>query len=176
MPTLAPGSSARVTRRGVGCSAQVVRGFTLIELMVVLAIVAISVALVALALRDPTQDRLERDATRLAALLEMARAEARATGLPVTWVPANTPRDNDSTAGDTAARFRFVGLSAKTALPSAWLDDRVSAQVVGGSSLRLGPEAILPPQRVILSLDANRIEVTSDGLQAFAVVAAAANP
>jgi general secretion pathway protein H len=152
------------------------RGFTLIELMVVLAIVAIGVAVVALALRDPTLDRLERDATRLAALLEMARAEARASGLPVAWVPAAAAREGATGLAGQSAPFHFVGLSAKTSLPSQWLDPRVQAQVISGPTLRLGPEAILPPQRVLLSLDGQRIEVASDGLEAFGVVNAPAAP
>ena len=175
MLTLVPGNNVRGTRQFAPRAA---RGFTLIELMVVLAIVAISVAVVSLALRDPTLDRLERDATRLAALLEMARAEARTTGLPVSWVPLGASGDiapaADPQTGAAAAQFRFIGLSAKTALPSGWLDGRVQAQVIGGTRLRLGPEAILPAQRVMLSLDAERIEVASDGIEAFAVVSAAA--
>jgi general secretion pathway protein H len=135
------------------------------------------VAVASLALRDPIQNQLERDATRLAALLEMARAEARASGLPVSWVPTN---DAQAPAADVPARrFRFVGLSAKTALPTQWLDARVQGQVVGGTSLRLGPEAILPAQRVVLMLEDQRLEVTSNGIDAFAVAsvgAAAATP
>jgi general secretion pathway protein I len=130
MPTLAPGNKVRRADRPSA------RGFTLIEVMVVLAIIAIGVAVTALALRDPTQNQLERDATRLAALLEMARAEARASGLPVTWVPSN---DAQPPAADApAARFRFVGLSAKTALPSQWLDNRVQAQVPGARGYSAG--------------------------------------
>ena len=170
MPTLAPGNRLPIPLRTPP------RGFTLIELMVVIAIIAISVAVVSLALRDPIQDRLERDAARLAALLEMARAEARASGLPVVWVPAASERDPVPGAAGLSAQFRFIGLSAKTSLPSHWLDARVQAQVISGANVRLGPEAILPPQRVMLSLERQRIEVASDGLQAFAVVNLPAAP
>ena len=150
MPISAPGNRNTVRRFK--------RGFTLIEVMVVVAIIAIGAGVVSLALRDPLLDRLERDGARLAALLEMARAEARAAAAPVRWVPG---RDGD------AAGFRFVG--AHTALPTHWLDDRVRAQIVGGASIVLGPDAILPAQRIVLSLEAQRLELSSDGLSSFAV-------
>ena len=50
------------------------RGFTLLELLVVLSIMALATVGVGLAMRDGTQAQLERDAERLAALLESARA------------------------------------------------------------------------------------------------------
>ena len=56
------------------------QGFTLLELLVVVALIAIATAGVSLSLRDSADSALERDATRLAALLETARAQARASG------------------------------------------------------------------------------------------------
>ena len=73
------------------------RGFTLIELMVVVAIVALGTALAALALRDSDDAALAREAERLAALLESARAQSRTAGVPVRWRP-------------TAGGFAFDGL------------------------------------------------------------------
>ena len=153
MPTSAPGNSLRA-----GTPA---RGFTLIEVMVVVAIIAIGASVVSLALRDPALDRLERDGARLAALLEMARAEARAGAAPVRWVPVQE--------GSTT-HFRFIGLPTASQLPTRWLDERVQAQIVGATSITLGPDAILPAQRIVLSLDAQRLELGSDGLSSFAVV------
>src|SRR5215212_5523953 len=49
------------------------RGFTLIELMVVVAVIAIATAVASLALRDPAASKLEHEAARLASLLESAR-------------------------------------------------------------------------------------------------------
>ena len=46
------------------------RGFTLLELLVVISIVALATAGVGLAMRDSGQALLERDAARLAALLD----------------------------------------------------------------------------------------------------------
>jgi general secretion pathway protein H len=135
-------------------------GFTLIELMVVVALIAVAVALVSLAMRDGEADRLERDAVRLATLLETARAEARASGLPVRWLPA-------SDGGER--QFRFVGLPAARQLPERWLDEHVVAQVVGSDALVLGPDAILAPQRVRLQLGEQRLTLATDGLAAFAL-------
>jgi general secretion pathway protein H len=50
------------------------------------------------------------------------------------------------------------------------MDEGVSAEVVGRNSLVLGPEAILPPQRVILRLDDRSLEIGSDGLAPFGVL------
>lgn len=136
-------------------------GFTLIELMVVMAILAIGVGLVALSIRDPASTRLEHDAARLVALLETARTEARAGGFGAVWVPATEPGQED---------FRFVGLPASLKLPSRWLDSAVTAQVAGRTSVNLGPDAILAPQRIVLRLGEQRLEIATDGIAAFAVV------
>ena len=85
MPTSAPGSERRRhPRRGPAARAA---GFTLIELLIVIAIVALTTSLIAVSLRDSRLQTLEREADRLAMLLETARAESRATGLPWSWAP-----------------------------------------------------------------------------------------
>jgi len=140
------------------------RGFTLIELMVVVAIIAIAAGVAALALRDPAATRLDREAVRLAALLDSARAEARASGLPVRWQPV--PADRRDASGD---QFRFIGLPPSAQLPTHWLGEGVSAQVVGAPAVRLGPEATIGPQRIVLSLDEQRVVLQTDGLGPFVV-------
>ena len=62
-------------------------GFTLIELMVVVALIAVASAMISLSLRDPSASQLDKEASRLVALLESARAQARASGLPVRCSP-----------------------------------------------------------------------------------------
>lgn len=145
------------------------RGFTLIELIVVVAIVAIAAGVTSLALRDPSASQLEREAARLSALLESARAEARTLGLPVRWQPATTDPQ-------AAQQFRFVGLPASSDMPTRWLHEGVQAQVVGASAVVLGPEATIPPQRVLLMLGQQRVVLVTDGLGPFVVEDAEAAP
>jgi general secretion pathway protein H len=163
----AAAASARRRRRGAG--------FTLIELLVVIAIVALTAGIVSLALRDADAGRLERDAVRLAALLEAARAESRATGIAVWWVPAGAGDTADDTAGQAAADgtdgggFRFVGLPDAAGMPRAWLDDGVRAEVLGPPRVQLGPEALIGAQRIVLRLGEHRLELATDGLGPFTV-------
>ena len=164
MPRSAPGNSAGPgpeaacgSRRGDG-------GFTLIELLIVVAIIAIGSAVAGLSLRDPQATQLEREAARLAALLESARSEARAGGLAVRWLP----RSADARATG-AADFEFVGLPAALAFPSRWLQRQVQADVVGAPAVALGPEPLIGSQRIILTLGERRLTLATDGLAPFSV-------
>lgn len=151
MPTLALGS-----RRGR-------RGFSLIELLVVVALVAIAAATIGLALRDPAQVQLEREAERLIALLETARAEARASGLDVRWQASrpDAPKGQD---------FVFIGLPAKAELPQRWLGERVGVEFDHNArELVLGPEPMLPRQGLRLRLGAQQLRIATDGLKPFAI-------
>ena len=78
------------------------RGFAMIELLIVVALIAMASGLVTFALRDPAATRLEQEAGRLTALLESARAEARASGLRVIWEPVSAEGTGNSSAGPTA--------------------------------------------------------------------------
>ena len=158
------------------------RGFTLIELMIVVALIAIASAVASLALRDPAATQLEREAVRLAALLESARAEARASGLAVTWTPGAVDagpaglRPADGSDDATRVDFRFTGLPPSAALPQRWLAPGVSAEVVGARSVPLGPEPLIGTQRIVLSLNDRRLTLATDGLGPFAVVDGGAAP
>ena len=143
----------------------------MVELLIVIAIIALAVGLISVALPDGDAARLEEEGERLTALLEMARAEARVSGGTVRWVP-KSEGEVASDANGTTVNFRFVGLPAAAALPTRWLDPRVSAQVVGDTTVLLGPEAILPAQRIVLRLAERRLELGTDGLGPFAVAAA----
>jgi len=138
-------------------------GFTLLELLVVVAIMALATAGVGLALRDSSQTQLEREAQRLSALLESARAQSRMTAAPVRWT-------------STATGFRFDGTNGTT-LPTQWLGDDVV--VAPTASLSLGPEPIIGPQSLRLASRSHperSLTITTDGVGPFAVVADSATP
>ncbi|MGJ7489056.1 prepilin-type N-terminal cleavage/methylation domain-containing protein [Variovorax sp. ZT4R33] len=174
MPTSAAGSSqpsppragAAARRRSGGLP--ICGGFTLLELLVVIAIIAMATAGVGLALRDSGQATLEREADRLSALLESARAQSRASGTAVFWRP--TPQGPRG--------FVFDGLPPG-ALPNDWLSEGTTAQPAmndgrPATALQLGPEPIIAPQQVLLTSDtlpARTLRIVTDGLRPFTVVA-----
>ncbi|MFM9880778.1 MAG: prepilin-type N-terminal cleavage/methylation domain-containing protein [Burkholderiaceae bacterium] len=147
------------------------RGFTLLELMVVVAIIALASAGVGFALRSSEEAALEREGQRLAALLEAGRAQSRASGVAALWRP-------------TPGGFRFDGLQQQD-LPSRWLHETTRATLESAATRRsgaappqalvLGPEPLIGPQSVLLqSADQpdKRLRVATDGLRPFAVVLA----
>ena len=131
--------------------------------MVVVVIVAIASAAVVLTLRDRSQSKLEEEGARLSALLESARTQSRIVGTEVRWQPLAT------------GGFEFAGLPSLAAreLPTRWLDSDTTATVVGAPQLRLGPEPLLPAQRVLLHLGERELAVGTDGLSPFQIVTGA---
>jgi len=140
------------------------RGFTLLELIVVIAIIAMSTVAVSLAMRDSRETQLDREAERLTALLESARAQSRTSGVAVRWRPV-------------ANGFVFDGLPPE-ALPGVWLAEGMSAQAAtfDGTpepALLMGPEPIIPAQQVVISFAGPTLlsrRLATDGLRPFAIV------
>lgn len=138
-------------------------GFTLVELLVVMAIIGLAMAGVAFAMRDTSEAVLDREAERLAALFEAARAQSRASGVPVRWRL-------------TEQGFVFDGTD-ENALPTQWMSVGIHVQGLTSNGLRanaiqLGPEPIIPAQQVTLASDnvpGRSLLVSTDGLRPFSV-------
>jgi general secretion pathway protein H len=172
-------------------------GLTLLELLVVLAIIGLAMAGVSLSLRDSNQTQIEREAQRLVAVLEAARAQSRTSGVALVWQP--TPE------GFVIRPALAAGQSNNTSSPSAlnnptspiansiasrnetWLAAgtqaviSTSATAVNNAApanlVVLGPEPILPPTRITLSVatvnsakPATSMSIGTDGLQPFQIV------
>jgi general secretion pathway protein H len=157
MRTSAPGNRARHLASRAPCARVRAAGFTLIELLVVVAIIAIASAGVSFALRDSAATQLDREAQRLSALFESARAQSRTSGVPVVWHPVQ-------------GGFRFDGLPAGT-LPENWLSPETYAE--DGAAVVLGPEPVIGRQSVVLASSTTprrSLRIATDGLRPFAVI------
>lgn len=146
MPTSAPGSLKRQPPRPVARAAGA-RGLTLLELLVVASLIALVSAGASFALRDSGRLAVEQDALRLAAWLNAAHAQARATGAPVTW------------------RAEAGGLRLGQQLhPWGQSDTRLSP-----AQGTLWPEPVQPPQALRLQRGQHHVRVASDGVRPFAL-------
>lgn len=152
-------------------------GLTLLEMLVVVAIIALGTLGVSLALRD-NHHHLDREAQRLAALLDAARAQSQATGVPVVFrvsengfvlegLPANHTTTLNLAASNTNA--------PSTPTRHTWLYADTSVQIIRVSSaspadaLLLGPEPLIPAQALRLisrERGAQRL-LRTDGLRGF---------
>ena len=142
-------------------SANGARGFTLLELMIVVTLIAITVSMVTVAFRDADANRLEEEGARLAALVEGARARARAEGADVRWHPGK----------EAGSGFKFLGLPPEAGLPTQWLDERTRGEIIGAPLLRLGPEPVIGAQRLVLRIEDRQLVLATDGMGPFVVVA-----
>lgn len=123
MPTSAPGS-----RRD--CPAHSAAGFTLLELLIVITVIALSTGLSILALRDSSGGRLEQEAARLSALLEAARIESRTSGRMITWRPTAPPPSAGASENPSALRRDFIFEPPVT--PIAGTSTRTTTGASGG--------------------------------------------
>jgi general secretion pathway protein H len=123
------------------------QGLTLLELMVVLLIISFATTGVALALRDSSQTQLEREAQRLIAKLEAARAQSRTSGQTFVWQPsAEGFVIGTLSRAANQALTREVWLQANT---QATLEVPANTAATG---VVLGPEPILSPIQISLSI------------------------
>jgi general secretion pathway protein H len=170
-------------------------GLTLLELLVVLAIIGFAMAGVSLSLRDSSQTQIEREAQRLVAVLEAARAQSRTSGIALIWQstpegfvirPALAP--NQVQGNNTAIASTPANVSNPIASRTeTWLTAGTQAVVntasvsanntAAANLVVLGPEPILTPTRITLSVTAANntktapaLNIGTDGLRPFQVV------
>ncbi|MFI0546335.1 MAG: prepilin-type N-terminal cleavage/methylation domain-containing protein [Brachymonas sp.] len=132
------------------------RGFTLLELLVVLVIIGVAAGGIMLGLRDSQESTLYKQAEQVAAVLEIGRAQSRARGLAAEF-----------SSNEEGFAIKDPGLALDEKKITPWLAKGVS--VSGSLPVRLGPEPILPAQSIIISLGEHSLRVGTQGLKPFAV-------
>ena len=134
----------------------------MIELLIVVALIAVAAGVVTLSVRDPAANQLDHEGMRLATLLEAARAESRGMAVPVRFALG------PGSGGPSDAAFRFEGMPLSTPLATRWLDPEVQAEIIGAKQLTLGPEPLIGAQRIVLRLHGRSLTLATDGLSPFA--------
>ncbi len=162
MPTSVAGNSLLSVSNRLARSARV-GGFTLLELMVVVAIVAVAGGLAVVALRDSSDSQLEQEGQRLAALFDGARARSRATGVPISWSTSEKGFVFEPAIAGANNQWRQTGTRAQV------LADGVLSNGVKPERIILGPEPLIGAQSVRVSLGERAIVVSTDGIRPFQV-------
>ncbi|WP_345783990.1 type II secretion system minor pseudopilin GspH [Stenotrophomonas tuberculopleuritidis] len=142
------------------------RGFTLIELMVVLVIIGICTAGIGLglgSLLDPAR-QLRQEAEQLAQRLQVARDEARIDGRPLRW-----QADAEGYRFSRREGSRWVDLHRDDLLrPQHWRAAGITVQP--RAAIELSPEWIGVPWELALSLDGRQLRLRDDGSGQLQVV------
>ncbi|HEL2978023.1 TPA: type II secretion system minor pseudopilin GspH [Stenotrophomonas maltophilia] len=145
---------------------RVPRGFTLLELMVVLVIIGICTAGIGLglgSLLDPGR-QLRQEGERLAQRLQVARDEARIDGRPLRW--------QADAAGYRFSRLegsRWVTVERDDLLrPQKWQAAGIAVQPT--NAIELSPEWIGTAWELGLSLDGRALRLRDDGSGQLQVV------
>jgi type II secretion system protein H len=150
------------------------RGFTLLEMLVALAIASIMLAIVSLQLMPTEEGVLREESERLAFLLENGAMSSRAGGLPLAW----SGTGNSYRFWQRNKAREWVRIEHDNLLHPRDLSDAVKVVEVSFDGRRLEPGAlvILSPElsakRFVISLrnGKSKNEVVGDGIGKVHVV------
>lgn len=132
-------------------------GFTLLELLVVLAIIAVASGAVVLSLRDSPQTRLQAEAERVIAVLEATRADARASNTAMRW-----------RADDTGFQVHTLPANDPPVHNMAWLHKGTQASP---ADVLISADPVQARLRLTLRHDSGaRLTLGTDGAAAFKVL------
>ena len=131
-------------------------GFTLIEILVVIALLGIAAAVVALSVSGSDSRLLREETARLGALFRIAQDEARITGRTLVWE-----------ADVTGYRFRMLDEEGAR----DWSDDILRQRAwpfpvrsIDGGRIVFGREPLLDPATVHITTDLRETRLVLDAL------------
>ena len=153
-------------------------GFTLVELMVVMVVLAIVVSMVTLSISAASGHALESAAERLSSTLEEARWQAISTGRRIAWEAPqfSTPASKTSAEARWYEQTQDGIWQLRIVPPTTPLADNIAVSIVQPRStndvpsrLVLGPEPVGMSACVLLTQEGSTVAVVSDGVAPFSV-------